>query len=221
MKRKPFVIIAAIALCLVLSQAAFASDVEYPNVYKPFYVAETYSLEDALWFHPTLYSVDVLTFLQAYLRPDNAYSYFMKAAQYTDDDIEENFIIYQAFIESELAGRISFKYSCDIDEFAKDYEYYLDPSYQYEVSILFEDPEDIIEMFPRGIGRANAYDTFRRTALQLAIYVAKNGETPGFGLCDLIIQETIAWYEQAFDEAMESEAALNMEVVVIESQDNF
>ena len=137
----------------------------------------------------------------------------MTAAEYTDEDIENNYIIYQAFIEPEYAGYVNFEYSCDVEAYAESVNYFFDPELSYVFSIIFEDVADIVEMFPRGIGRTNAYDTFRRCALQLAVYAAKNGTTPGFQLCYDIIQDTLAYYEQQFEEAMAAEAEATGNVV--------
>ena len=65
--------------------------------------------------------------------------------------------------------------------------------------------EFMAELFPRGIGRANAYDTFRRTALQLALYVRVHGTTPGAAYCSDLIEQIIAFYQQQYEEAMQAE----------------
>ena len=213
MNKKSIVMIIAVVLCIIVAQSAFAYDTSRSNVYLPLEVKEEYTLEEALWFNPTIYAVDVLQFIQAYLDPENPVEFYMTAAEYTDEDIENNFIIYQAFIEPEYAGYVNFEYSCDVEAYAESVNYFFDPELSYVFSIIFEDVADIVEMFPRGIGRTNAYDTFRRCALQLAVYAAKNGTTPGFQLCYDIIQDTLAYYEQQFEEAMAAEAEATGTVV--------
>ena len=213
MNKKSIVMIIAVVLCIIVAQSAFAYDTSRSNVYLPLEVKEEYTLEEALWFNPTIYAVDVLQFIQAYLDPENPVEFYMTAAEYTDEDIENNFIIYQAFIEPEYAGYVNFEYSCDVEAYAESVNYFFDPELSYVFSIIFEDVADIVEMFPRGIGRTNAYDTFRRCALQLAVYAAKNGKTPGFQLCYDIIQDTLAYYEQQFEEAMAAEAEATGNVV--------
>ena len=213
MNKKSIVTIIAVVLCIIVAQSAFAYDTSRSNVYLPLEVKEEYTLEEALWFNPTIYAVDVLQFIQAYLDPENPVEFYMTAAEYTDEDIENNFIIYQAFIEPEYAGYVNFEYSCDVEAYAESVNYFFDPELSYVFSIIFEDVADIVEMFPRGIGRTNAYDTFRRCALQLAVYAAKNGTTPGFQLCYDIIQDTLAYYEQQFEEAMAAEAEATGNVV--------
>ena len=73
MTKKAFFLIVALLACLVLAQGVFALD--YPDDFKMFEVkgeAENYySLEEAFWFNPTVYSLDVLEFAQAYLRRPN------------------------------------------------------------------------------------------------------------------------------------------------------
>lgn len=217
MTRKSIVLVVAIAVCLVFSQAVFASGSEYPNVYKPFdYEAGEYSLADALWFNPTIYAIDTLEFLQAYLNPENPVEFFLSASQYTDEQIEENFVIFQSFIEPEYVGSVNFMYSCDVEAFAKSLDYSFDPDVEYSFSILFEELADIAAIFPRGIGRANAYDTFRRSALQLAWYAGKYGKTPGFDTCSEFIDYIIAYYEQQFEEAMAAEAQANADVQIVD-----
>lgn len=213
MNKKSIVMIIAVVLCIIVAQSAFAYDTSRSNVYLPLEVKEEYTLEEALWFNPTIYAVDVLQFIQAYLDPENPVEFYLTAAEYTDEDIENNFIIYQAFIEPEYAGYVNFEYSCDVEAYAESVNYFFDPELSYVFSIIFEDVADIVEMFPRGIGRTNAYDTFRRCALQLAVYAAKNGTTPGFQLCYDIIQDTLAYYEQQFEEAMAAEAEATGNVV--------
>lgn len=213
MNKKSIVMIIAVVLCIIIAQSAFAYDTTRSNVYLPLEVKEEYTLDEALWFNPTIYAIDVLQFIQAYLDPENPVDFYLAAAEYTDEQIEENFIIYQAFIEPEYAGYVNFEYSCDVEAYAESVDYHFDPNVPYVFSILFEEVADVAPMFPRGIGRANAYNTFRRCALQLAIYAAKNGKTPGFQICYDIIQETLANYEKQFEEAMAAEAAATGTVV--------
>ena len=207
MKKKSIVMIIAVVLCVFIAQSAFALDPSLSNVYLPLEVKDGYSLTEALWFNPTIYSVDVLQFIQAYLDPENPVEFFLSAAEFTDEQIEDNFVIYQAFIEPDYAGYVNFEYSCDVEVFAESVNYVFDPDVPYVFSIIFEDVADVVDIFPRGIGRTNAYDTFRRVAFSLAVYAFKNGTTPGFQLCYDIIQETLAYYEQQFEEAMAAEAA--------------
>ena len=117
MNKKSIVMIIAVVLCIIVAQSAFAYDTNSSNVYLPLEVKEEYTLEEALWFNPTIYAVDVLQFIQAYLDPENPVEFYLTAAEYTDEDIENNFIIYQAFIEPEYAGYVNFEYSCDVEAY--------------------------------------------------------------------------------------------------------
>ncbi len=207
MSKKSVILAVALVLCLVFAQSVFADDVEYPNEYRPLKVRDGYSLEEAFWFNPTIYAVDVLQFTQAYMMPEDPVSFYKSAASYTDEQIEECFVIFQSFFEPDYVGYVNFNYSCDVEAFAASVGYEFDPEGSYVFSILFEDVSEIVKIFPRGIGRANAYDTFRRSALQLAIYALENGTTPGFQVCYDYIEEIFAYYQQQFEEAMEAEAA--------------
>ena len=71
MNKKSIVTIIAVVLCIIVAQSAFAYDTSRSNVYLPLEVKEEYTLEEALWFNPTIYAVDVLQFIQAYLDPEN------------------------------------------------------------------------------------------------------------------------------------------------------
>ena len=208
MKKKTIILAVALVLCLVLAQSVFAAD-EYSNEYRPLKVRDGYSLEEAFWFNPTLYATDVLQFTQAYMMPEDPVTFYMAAANYTDEEIEEIFVIYQSFFEPEYVGYVNFNYSCDVEAFAESVGYSFDPDGSYVFSILFEEVEDLVDIFPNGIGRTNSYDTFRRAALQLAFYAKKNGTTPGFQVCYDYIQQILAYYQEQFDAAMEAEAAAN------------
>ena len=210
MSKKVMVLAITLVLCLVVMQGVFAEDNQYPGYYRPFTAKsndEGYSLRDALWFNPTIYCLDVLQFNQAYLMPEDPVTFFLSAAQETDEDIEESYYIYGSFVEPEYVGRVSFYFSCDVEEYAKAIDYEFDPSYTYYLSNCFTDLETVSEIFPRGIGRANSYDTYRRTAMQLAIYTAKYGKTPAFDIINDYLEQMFALFEQQFEDAMEAEAA--------------
>ncbi|MBR2281685.1 MAG: hypothetical protein IJ863_03575 [Spirochaetales bacterium] len=207
MKKNTVILAVAMVLCLVLAQSAFAADGDYPSEFRPLEVKDGYTLEEAFWFNPTLYAADVLQFTQAYMLPEDPVTFYMIAAGYTDDQIEETFVIYQSFFEPDYVGYVNFNYSCDVEAFAESVGYEFDPEGSYTFSILFEEVEDLVDIFPRGIGRANSYDTFRRAALQLAFYAKKNGTTPGYQVCYDYIQQILAYYQEQFDAAMEAEAA--------------
>ncbi len=211
MSKKTIILTFALVLCLVLSQAVFADDVEYSNEIKPLKVRDGYSLEEAFWFNPTVYAVDVLQFIQAYMLPDDPVTFYKAAAEYTDEQIEESFVIYQSFFEPDYVGYVNFNFSCDVEAFAKEVGFEFDPDASYVFSILFEDVAEIVDIFPRGVGRASSYDTFRRAAIHLAYYAAENGTTPGFQTCYDYIEQIMAYYQQQFDAAMEAEAAATAE----------
>ena len=105
MKKRPIVLAVALVLCLVVAQAAFAEDeVRYPSEFRQFELRdedEGYTLEEAFWFYPTVFATDVLQFVQVYLMPEDPVTYFLSAGQYTDDQIEEDFVIFQSFLEPE------------------------------------------------------------------------------------------------------------------------
>ena len=215
--KKSVVMIIAVVLCIIVLQGAFASD---PNEYRQLEVKEGYSLEEVLWFRPTTYSVDVLQFLQAYLNPSNPKEFFVEAAGYTDEQIDEAYVIYQSFLVPELAGFIQYWIMCDYEAYYESLGMSItddnDPTALYAIDLPLEQAEtvaDIIPMFPRGIGRTNAYDSFRRAAIALAVYADRNGKTPSFDFCLEYIQAVLNYYEQLFNQAMESEAALGGEVV--------
>ncbi|MBQ7645308.1 MAG: hypothetical protein IJS84_09820 [Spirochaetales bacterium] len=227
MSKKLTLMIVVLALCLVFAQSAFAEEKTYPDEYRMFEVrgeAENfYSLEEALWFNPTVYSVEVLEFLQAYLQPEDPVSFFLDAATYTDEDIDENAVIFQSFIEPDYAGAMPYLYRCDLEALTENLGYDLfDPEGRYEFSFYFEEPGDFAALFPRGIGRANAYDTFRRCALSLAFYAKAHGEAPGFKVAYDYIQQAFAYFEQQFLAAMEAEAQATAEngTVVQEGPEN-
>ena len=48
-------------------------------------------------------------------------------------------------------------------------------------------------------------DSFRRTALQLALYVRAHGTTPGAAYCSELIEQIIAFYQQQYQDAMQAE----------------
>ena len=223
MSKRSVIIVLAIVLCLVFAQSAFAEEKEYPNEYRMFEVKGAaegyYTLAEAYWFNPTVYSVEVLEFLQAYLSPEDPVTFFLDASKLSNEDIDQYAVIFQSFLEPEYVGAFPFEYICDIEALSDMLGYDLfDPAGQYELSYHFEDPHFFIELFPRGIGRANAYDTFRRCALQLAIYANIKGSTPGFQTCYDYIQDMFAFYEEQFDAAMDAEALIESERGV-ESQD--
>ena len=210
MSKRIAVLAIALILCIVLAQGVFAEDNQYPNIYKSFEAKSNddgYTLEEALWFNPTIYCIDVLQFNQVYLMPEDPVTFFLEAAEQTDGEIEDDYYIYGSFIEPEYVGRLSFALSCDVEEYANLIGYVFDPSFSYSLSNVFTDLETVADIFPRGIGRANAYDTYRRTALQLAFYAGKNGKTPAFDLINEYLDAAFAQFEKQFEEAMEAEAA--------------
>lgn len=207
MKKKSIVVLIAVVLCLLAAQSAFAIDYD-SNEYRMFdYTKEEYTLDEAFWFNPTIYCIDVAQFIQAYIMPEDPVSFYLSACKFTDEEIDNYFVIFQSFIEPEYVGYVGFADSCDVEAFAESLGYVFDADSTYSFSILFEYPEDIARIFPRGIGRSNAYDTFRRAALQLAIYATEHGTTPGFEACYEYIQYVFAYYEQQYEAAMAAEAA--------------
>ena len=212
MKKRTIVLTVALVLCLIPAQSVFADEVQYPSDFRQFEVRseeDGYTLEEAFWFYPTVFATDVLQFTQAYLSPEDPVSYFLAAGQYTDEQIEEDYIIFQSFIEPEYLGVVGFADSADVEAYAAEFGYEYDPDIPYDICVLFDDLSYITDLYPRGIGRAGAYDTFRRAALHLALYAYKNGKTPGFDVLDDYLTQLFAYYEMLFDEAVESEAALN------------
>ena len=216
MSKRLAIVLLSLILCLAFAQSAFAEGKEYPNEYRVFEVKGEdegyYTLEEAYWFNPTIYSVEALEFMQAYLEPDDPVSFFLEAAQFTDEEIDEYVVIFQSFIEPEYVGAFPYEYRCDIEALSEVLGYELfDPTGRYELSYYYEDPHFFIELFPRGIGRANAYDTFRRCALQLAFYTKIHGETPTFQILNDFIQSEFARLEEEFNAAMEAEALAEAE----------
>ena len=204
MTKKSIILVIAVVMCLFAVQGVVAAETEDYRALD--YSREDFSLEEAFWFNPTVYSVDVVQFLQAYLDPENPVDFFYKAAVLEDEDIESLFPIYQSFMEPELAGLVSFDNCCDVEAYAASIGYSFNPDTTYSFSYYFNDLKDVASIFPRGIGRANSYDTFRRTAIHLAWYATKYGTTPGFENSYAYIEAVLAYYEQQFEEAMEAEA---------------
>ena len=215
--KKSVVLIIAVAISLVFLQSVFASDADNSNVYLKL-DKEEFTLEEVLWFRPTTYSLDVLTFLQAYLDPDNPKEFFLEAASFTDEQIDENYVIFQSFFEPEYAGYVQFWIMCDYeayyDSIGRSIAEDNDPNGIYGLDVYFEEVQDIAKIFPRGIGRTNAYDTFRRCALHLAVYADRNGQTPGFQTCYDYIQYILSYYDQLFNDAMAAEDAATSGTVV-------
>ena len=212
MSKRSAIAIIAVILCLAFASSAFAGDKVYPGEYRIFTVKDEaedfYSLEEAYWYSPVIYSVEVLEFVQAYLEPDDPVSFFLSAAECTDEEIDQYAVIFQSFLEPEYIGALPFEFRCDIEALVEYLGYDLfDRNGRYELSYYFEDPAFLAQLFPRGIGRANAYDTFRRCAVHLAFYAAKHGTTPSFQICYDYIQYMLSYYEQLFNDAMASEAA--------------
>ena len=208
--KKSVVMIIAIAISLVFLQSVFASDAVAKDVYIPL-DKEEFTLEEVLWFRPTTYSLDVLQFLQAYLNPDNPKEFFLEAASYTDEQIDEIYVIFQSFFEPEYAGYVQYWIMCDYEAYYESIGRSIaednDPNGIYGLDVYFEGVQDIAKIFPRGIGRTNAYDTFRRCAIHLAVYADRNGRTPGFQVCYDYIQEVFSYYDQLFNDAMAAEEA--------------
>ena len=226
MSRKKTFIIVAMLLCLLFAQSVFAADATgdaapsekktYPDEYRIFEVkgeAENYySLEEAFWFNPTVFSIGTLDFLQAYFQPEDPVSFFLSAAEYTDEEIDSYAIVFQSFVEADYAGAFPYRYRCDLEALSEYLGYDLfDPEGRYDIFFYFEDPGCLSELFPRGVGRVDAYDTFRRCALSLAFYAKKHGQAPGFQAAYDYIQEAFASFEQQYNEAMEAEAQAKAE----------
>ena len=211
MKKSVVMLIAAV-LCIVVVQSAFAFDTTDRSAYIPFEIKEGYTLDEALWIRPTTYSLDVLQFLQAYLNPDNPKEFFLEAANYTDEEIDDIYVVYQSFLEPEYAGYVKFWILCDYEAYYEAIGESItdtnDPNGSYALDALFdEDIPALADIFPRGIGRTDAYNTFRRCALHLAVYAARHGKTPAFQICYDYIQYMLSYYEQLFNDAMAAEAA--------------
>ena len=211
MKKSVVMLIAAV-LCIAVVQSAFAFDTTQKDAYMPFEVKEGYTLDEALWIRPTTYSLDVLQFLQAYLNPDNPKEFFLEAANYSNEEIDEIYVVYQSFFEPEYAGYVQFWILCDYEAYYEAIGESItdanDPNGSYILDALFdEDVPVLADIFPRGIGRTNAYDTFRRCAIHLAVYADRHGKTPAFQVCNDYIQYMLSYYEQLFNDAMAAEAA--------------
>ena len=201
--KKSAVMIIAVAISLVFLQGVFASAADTQNVYIPL-DKEEFTLDEVLWFRPTTYSLDVLQFLQAYLNPDNPKEFFLEAAAYTNEQIDENYVIFQSF----------FDYEAYYESIGRSIAEDNDPNGVYGLDVNFETVQDAANIFPRGIGRTNAYDTFRRCALHLAVYADRNGKAPGFQVCYDYIQYILSYYDQLFNDAMAAEDAAASGTVV-------
>ena len=206
MSKKSVLLAVVLVICLVFTQGLFASDVEYLNEYRQFEVKDEYTLAELFWFNPTVFCIDVLQFIQVYLAPEEAFDFYLSAASFSDEQIEEIFPIFQSFFQPEFLGVLDFSYTCDYELMNEETDY-LNVSYDemYVFSTVFEDPAYVSLIFPRGIGRANSYDTFRRTALQLSLFVRKYGTTPGAAYCKELINQIIAFYQQQYQDAMIAE----------------
>ena len=206
MSKKSVFVAVVVLICLVFTQGLFASEVEYPNEYRQFEIKDEYPLAELFWFNPTVFCIDVLQFIQVYLAPTEALDFYYSAANFSDEQIEEIFPIFQSFFQPEFLGVLDFSYSCDYELMNEETDY-LNVSFDemYYFGTVFEDPAYVNLIFPRGIGRANAYDTFRRTALQLALYTMKYGTTPGAAYCADLINQIINFYQQQYEEAMQAE----------------
>lgn len=222
MDRKPVFMVVFLALCLFLSQAVFASGNEYPTEKRAFDPeVETYTLEEAFWLQPTVFATEVLEFTQVYMYPEDAVEFFLEAAQYTDEEIEDLFIIFQVFFQQEIAGYVKFRDSCDVQAYLRELgeEDYFDPGMSYILDYYFESPENIAAIYPAGIGRADAYETYRRAALRLAAYCVKNnGNTPCFDMLSEYLEQVYAYYQAEFDAAMEEEALYSESYAVYETE---
>ena len=210
--KKSVVMLIAVVLCVAVAQSAFAFDTSQKDAYVPFEIKENYTLDEVLWIRPTTYSLDVLQFLQAYLDPENPKDFFVEAANYTNEEIDEVYVVYQSFLEPEYAGYLSYWILCDYEAYYESVGASItddnDPNGLYMLDVLFEEDIDALgEIFPRGIGRTNAYDTFRRCAIHLAVYADRHGKTPAFQICYDYIQNMLSYYEQLFNDAMAAEAA--------------
>ena len=215
--KKSAAMIIAVAISLVFLQGVFASAADTQNVYIPL-DKEEFTLDEVLWFRPTTYSLDVLQFLQAYLNPDNPKEFFLEAAAYTNEQIDENYVIFQSFFEPEYAGLVQFWVMCDYEAYYESIGRSIaednDPNGVYGLDVNFETVQDVANIFPRGIGRTNAYDTFRRCALHLAVYADRNGKAPGFQVCYDYIQYILSYYDQLVNDAMAAEDAAASGTVV-------
>ena len=220
MSKKATILAVMIAVCLIFAQSVFASDVEFTNEYRQFEVKEAYALSDVFWFNPTIYCIDVLQFIQAYMMPEDALGFFNEARNFTDEQIEDYFPIFQSVFQPELVGYLNFDYCCDYEKITEDMPGLLDldPEAAYLMATVFEESSIVNELFPRGVGRASSYDTFRRTAQQLALYVAKHEKTPGFDYCVELINDIFEYYNQQYEDAMAAEAAAMEAAAAAEAQ---
>ena len=182
----------------------------YPNIYKEFEIRgkdqQYYSLEEAFWFNPTVYSVDVLQFLQAYLMPDDPVNFYLAAVEFTDEQIDQFALIFENFVEPENVGA-PFIYRCDLEalEALAGVEIF-DRAGRYNYIYYFSTPELIQSLFPRGVGRANAYDTFRRCAIHLAAYSMKHGIPDGASAAMDYIWQLVLQFIQEQNAALESDS---------------
>ena len=198
--KKSIAILIATVLCIAVLQNAFASDTSPKDEFI-----------EALRLYPTIHSLDVLQFLQAYLNPDNPKEFFLEATGYSDEEIDDIYVIFLSFFDPKHAG-VEYWLFCDVEanyeSRGKSVTDENDPNGAYALNDMFEeDLPALADIFPRGIGRTNAYDTFRRCAIHLAVYADRYGGTPAFQTCYDYIDYILSYYEQQFNEGMEAEAA--------------
>ncbi|MCF0237421.1 MAG: hypothetical protein HUK24_02385 [Sphaerochaetaceae bacterium] len=196
-----------ILLVLFMATSVFALEFNSNYYYQVDPQQVDYSLKEAFWLSPTLYSLDVLQLMQAYMAPEDALEFFLDAAEFTDDEIEEVFYYYLAIMNPQYAGMVPFSYMADPEAYAESISYVYDNSVFYSLDSDFTTAEDLALVFPRGIGRTDAYNTFRRSAFALAVYVSNYGATPEADFCYYYIDQLMQYLMSQYEAAMEAEAA--------------
>ena len=195
-----------ILLLVVLLITVFGAQSIFASVYQIDSDQTTFTKEEAYYINGPLFSADVLQFMQAFQSPDSPLMFFSNAAQYTDQEIEQNFYYYLAFLIPQAAGQIQFNVLADLDEFAKATGTELsDDGLSFQAS--FTSTADLAAIYPGGLVLTEAYDGFRTTARNLLNYTAENGKAPPFDNCTAIIEQIYQQMTAEYEEAMQAETA--------------
>lgn len=196
-KKSFLTLFVALIIAIIGAQSVFA------NVYALDSKKESFTLDEAYYINGPLFSADILQFMQAFQSPDNPLEFFKSASNYTDEQIEECFYYYLAFLAPNAVGQVEFKILADIDAFVERTGSEL-PKDNINFQASFTNISDLSKIYPAGIVLTDAYDGFRTTARNLYYYTIENGKAPAYDNCmeilELIYQQIQQDYEAAINE---------------------
>lgn len=168
-----------------------------------------FDLEQIFHLHSALLSADMLQLLQVFVNPDEPLAFYKEASHWTDEEAEIYGRTYIGLMFPQLAGKIPFYYFSSLEEFCEATGQDLGDG-PFEQDEILTSMDELREIYPSGIVRANPYDMLRTAARQLAYWIelrSEDGKAPAAEKAQALVDFVVAQISKDYEARMAEEAA--------------